>query len=225
MRVLFLVLLLVGCNVDTTGQSFLGAKYISSPLGEGIAPDTDPLFRTDAFDCTTFVETVLSGGDVNKLNKIRYKDGVVDFLNRNHFIESDWLINNSDLVENVSYKYATTDVRHVKIDKANWLKVVHNIDADFDVADVALEYIPYDNLHYFDTDNVLIVLFVADKPKIRDIIGTDLAVYHMGLLLPGGVFRHASSDKQMVTDVDFYEYVAQQKQNKTNLGIVLVGIK
>ena len=225
MRALLLVLLLVGCNVDTTGQSFLGTKYILSPLGEGIAPDTDPLFRTDAFDCTTFVETVLSGGDVNKLNKIRYKDGVVDFLNRNHFIESDWLINNSDLVENVSYKYATTDVRHVKIDKANWLKVVHNIDADFDVADVALEYIPYDNLHYFDTDNVLIVLFVADKPKIRDIIGTDLAVYHMGLLLPGGVFRHASSDKQMVTDVDFYEYVAQQKQNKTNLGIVLVGIK
>ena len=225
MRALLLVLLLVGCNVDTTGQSFLGTKYILSPLGEGIAPDTDPLFRTDAFDCTTFVETVLSGGDVNKLNKIRYKDGVVDFLNRNHFIESDWLINNSDLVENVSYKYATTDVRHVKIDKANWLKVVHNIDADFDVVDVALEYIPYDNLYHFDTDNMLIVLFVADKPKIRDIIGTDLAVYHMGLLLPGGVFRHASSDKQMVTDVDFYEYVAQQKQNKTNLGIVLVGIK
>ena len=71
----------------------------------------------------------------------------------------------------------------------------------------------------------MIVLFVADKPKNRDIIGTDLAVYHMGLLLPNGVFRHASSTKKMVTDVEFNEYIVKQKQNKSNLGFVLVEIK
>ena len=98
MRKLLFFLLLAGCCVfDTTftGQSFLGVPYMNSPLGEGVMPDSDPLIRFDAFDCTTFVETVLAGGDVNKLNKIRYKNGNVGFLNRNHFIESDWLINNA----------------------------------------------------------------------------------------------------------------------------------
>ena len=121
MRIL-LALLLAGCSVGTAGQSFLGARYISSPLGEGVAPDDDPLIRYDAFDCTTFVETVLADGDLKKLNKIRYKNGEIDFLNRNHFIESDWLMNNADLVQNVSNKYGKTSVRNVRIDKTSWLK-------------------------------------------------------------------------------------------------------
>lgn len=224
MRIL-LALLLAGCSVGTAGQSFLGAKYISSPLGEGVAPDDDPLIRYDAFDCTTFVETVLADGDLKKLNKIRYKNGEIDFLNRNHFIESDWLMNNADLVQNVSNKYGKTSVRNVRIDKTSWLKKVHNIDAEYDVIDIDLEYLPYTNVKTINANKVMIVLFVADKPKNRDIIGTDLAVYHMGLLLPNGVFRHASSTKKMVTDVEFNEYIVKQKQNKSNLGFVLVEIK
>jgi hypothetical protein len=194
-------------------------------LGEGVAPDDDPLIRYDAFDCTTFVETVLADGDLKKLNKIRYKNGEIDFLNRNHFIESDWLMNNADLVQNVSNKYGKTSVRNVRIDKTSWLKKVHNIDAEYDVIDVDLEYLPYTNVKTINANKVMIVLFVADKPKNRDIIGTDLAVYHMGLLLPNGVFRHASSTKKMVTDVEFNEYIVKQKQNKSNLGFVLVEIK
>lgn len=224
MRIL-LALLLAGCSVGTAGQSFLGARYISSPLGEGVAPDDDPLIRYDAFDCTTFVETVLADGDLKKLNKIRYKNGEIDFLNRNHFIESDWLMNNADLVQNVSNKYGKTSVRNVRIDKTSWLKKVHNIDAEYDVIDVDLEYLPYTNVKTINVNKVMIVLFVADKTKNRDIIGTDLAVYHMGLLLPNGVFRHASSTKKMVTDVEFNEYIVKQKQNKSNLGFVLVEIK
>ncbi|MBR2511208.1 MAG: DUF1460 domain-containing protein [Alphaproteobacteria bacterium] len=208
-----------------TGHSFLGVPYAESPLGEGVMPDTDPLIRFDAFDCTTFVETVLAGGDVNKLNKIRYKNGNVGFLNRNHFIESDWLINNADLVENVSARYADTAVRHVVIDKQSWLKKVHNIDAYLEPVEIDLEYIPYHNVKNIKIDNMMVVLFVADKPKIHDKIGTDLAVFHMGLLFPDGILRHASSEHKKVIDVDFAEYVAERMKNKTNLGIVLVEIK
>ena len=57
-------------NTTFTGQSFLGAPYMNSPLGEDVAPDSDPLIRFDAFDCTTFVETVLADGDVKKLNAL-----------------------------------------------------------------------------------------------------------------------------------------------------------
>ena len=150
MRWVVAVFVLMGCvthaNDSTIGAQYLGARYLNDPLGEGIAPDPDPLIRTDAFDCTTFVETSLAAGDVDALTKIRYKNGDVGFVNRNHFIESDWIPNNSDLVKNVSAQYGKTAVRHVVIDQAAWLRRVHNIDADDAPVAVDVEYIPYENV-------------------------------------------------------------------------------
>lgn len=224
---LFVVLFLVGCGMvpRLPGHDFLGARYINSPLGEGCAPDSDPLIRFDAFDCTTFVETVMANGDIETLNQIRYKDGKIGFLNRNHFIESDWLVNNSDRVQNVSADYAQTKMRNVIIDKRSWFKKVHNIDTDFKPAAVELEYIPYEFAKDLIIKKTMIVLFIADNTDFRDKIGTDLAVVHMGLIMPNGVLRHASSERGMVVDVPFEEYVNARKKNKNNLGIALVEIK
>lgn len=227
MRILPFLLFLVGCGVTSQlpGHKFLGAPYINSPLGEGIAPDSDPLIRFDAFDCTTFVETVLANGDIETLNQIRYKDGKIGFLNRNHFIESDWLVNNSDRVQNVSADYAQTKMRNVIIDKRSWFKKVHNIDTDFKPAAVELEYIPYKFAKDLIIEKTMIVLFITDNADFRDKIGTDLAVVHMGLIMPNGVLRHASSEHGAVVDVSFDKYMNTRKKNKNNLGIALVEIK
>ncbi len=228
MRFLLFAFILAGCSCGApqyAGHNYLGAKYINSPLGEGVLPDTDPLIRFDAFDCTTFVETVLANGDVKKLNQIRYKNGTIDFVSRNHFIESDWLVNNSNLVENISSEFGKTAVRHVKIDKKSWFKKTHNIDTDFETQDIALEYLPYNAFDDIFVSEPMIVLFVTDNTKIHDKIGTDLAVVHMGFLMPNGVLRHASSAQGRVVDVNFNEYITQRKQNKNNIGIALVKIK
>lgn len=227
-RWLALIFILSGCmapDYNDIGQKYLGATYLDNPLGEELPPDTDPLIRTDAFDCTTFVETALADGDVEKLTKIRYKDGKVGFLNRNHFIETDWLINNSDIVADVTPEYGDVATRTVTIDKQNWMHHVYNIDAEFEPQTVLLKHIPYDNLRQIDVSEPLIVLFIAGNFEKRDIIGTDLAVRHMGFLLPGGVLRHASSQHGRVLDVDFYEYAMQRAKNKNNIGIMLVKIK
>lgn len=227
-RWLTLIFILSGCMAPdyyNIGQKYLGATYLNNPLGEKLPPDTDPLIRTDAFDCTTFVETALADGDVEKLTKIRYKDGKVGFVNRNHFIETDWLINNSDIVADVTNEYGDVATRTVTIDKQNWMHQVYNIDAEFEPQTVLLKYIPYDNLRQIDVSEPLIVLFIAGNFEKRDIIGTDLAVRHMGFLLPGGVLRHASSQYGRVLDVDFYEYAMQRAKNKNNIGIMLVKIK
>ena len=71
----------------------------------------------------------------------------------------------------------------------------------------------------------LIVLFISGNSKICDKIGTDIAVVHMGFLLPGGILRHASKIKKSVVDTDFEEYINKLKQNKNNIGIALVKIK
>lgn len=227
MRKILVVLFLVGCGAvpQLPGHDFLGAPYINSPLGEGCAPDSDPLIRFDAFDCTTFVETVMANGDIGTLNQIRYKGGKIGFLNRNHFIESDWLVNNSDRVQNVSADYAQTKIRSVIIDKRSWFKKVHNIDTDFKSVAVELEYIPYEFAKDLIVEKPMIALFVADNADFRDKIGTDLAVVHMGFLMPNGVLRHASSERKAVVDVPFDEYVNARKKNKNNLGIALVEIK
>ena len=125
---------LCGCSHIKThyiGEQYLNAKYINNPLGEEQAPDFDPLIRYDAFDCVTFVETVLANSDVDKLNKIRYKNGEIDFVKRNHFIESDWLTNNNSIVKNVSKTYGKTKTRTITIDKKNWFKKNFNLDTNF----------------------------------------------------------------------------------------------
>ncbi|MBO5946781.1 MAG: DUF1460 domain-containing protein [Alphaproteobacteria bacterium] len=227
-RLFLLLFILAGCGGDGAefpGQSYLGTRYENSPLGECNPPDDGPLIRFDAFDCTTFVETVLADGCECCLTEIRYKNGEIGFLSRNHFIESDWLNNNSDFVQNVSSQYAPTAVRRVIIDKANWFRVVHGLDVDVAPVVVDLEYIPYEYFNEIIIQGPVIVLFITDNPKNRDKIGTDLAVVHMGLWLPNGVLRHASSERGMVVDVDMADYVAQRMKNKQNLGIAVVEIK
>lgn len=220
-------LFMLACTVpQMPGQEYLGAKYQASPLGEGYGYDPDPLIRDDAFDCMTFVETSLAGGNVDKLNKIRYVDGQPDFMKRNHFAECDWLENNADLLENVSSQYGVTATRIVTIDKKSWFKKIYNIDTNFESQTIQLEYIPYSELKSINNLEPLVVLFVVGKSKKIDIIGTDLAVSHMGFVLPGGkILRHASSDHECVMDTDFENYNAKRAKNSNNLGIVLVKIK
>lgn len=88
-------------NIISAG--FLGKPYILGSLGEGEEGyfDEKSLYHTDGFDCETFVTTVLALSFAeNKeeyhicLQKLRYKDGHLSFINRNHFTGLDWNGNN-----------------------------------------------------------------------------------------------------------------------------------
>lgn len=225
-KLFLLSFLLTSCVTNTQnyfGEQYLNSKYLKDPLGEEKLPDKDPLIRFDAFDCATFVETSLADGDIEKLCKIRYKNGKVDFVSRNHFVETDWLKNNG--FENVSGLYGDVSVRKVVIDKKSWFKKVYNIDTDFQKQTVSIEYIPYKNLSKIDVQSPLVVLFIHDGNGFYKKIGTDLAVVHMGFLLPGNILRHASREYGRVMDVDFETYVNKRQKNKHNLGIALVKTK
>ena len=182
----FLLVVLTACSQNAEskymGHEYVGVRYVNDPLGEEIYPDTDPLIRTDAFDCLTFVETVLANGDVNELNKIRYKNGEIGFANRNHFTELDWVTNNSSRVYEITEKFGTTSTRNVTIDKKSWFKKTHNIDTNIEPVNVSVKYIPYAELKQIKTDRELIELFVIDDPYMRDNIGADLSIEHLGFL-------------------------------------------
>ncbi len=102
----------ISVRLDLLSKKFLGLPYgFQGPLGEGPDGryDQDPLYRFDTFDCTTFVETLVSlaiSTDVEEfesnMNRIRYADANVDYLSRNHFTDLEWIpenINNGLLIE------------------------------------------------------------------------------------------------------------------------------
>ncbi len=210
------------------GQNYIGAKYIENPLGEGQGSnlDSDPLIRTDGFDCVTFFETALSGGDLEKLTKMRYNNGKVDFVSRNHFFETDWLNNNPDILENISDKIAKTRVRHIIVDKQSWMLKTHKIKAKFSKNYANIKYVPYKELleTHINNDSPLVIAFIVNNPKLAKQIGSDIGVNHIGFLLPNGKLRHASIESGRVIDVDFDKYIIERSKSATNLGVAFFKI-
>jgi hypothetical protein len=84
---------------EEISEFFLGQDYRRGALGEGLNArfDESPLFRTDAFDCLTYVNTVLAlyfsrgfNEFVHKMAAINYRHGVISYENRFHFMSVDW---------------------------------------------------------------------------------------------------------------------------------------
>lgn len=128
---------------------FLGFNYEGGPLGEGEQGlyDQDPLLSFKKFDCTTYIETIislsLSGSKddfLSTMNEIRYKDGVVSFITRNHFTSLDWILNNSRILKDITDEVSGDRTAYAKtlIDKKSWYK--HKKDSDLKLgADVSQE--------------------------------------------------------------------------------------
>lgn len=122
--------------IEEKSAQLLGKPYDpTGPLGEGpkgIVSSKPPLCM-DQFDCTTYVETVTASALAKTpeqvkvlLQKIRYEDGKVSYLKRNHFAELDWIPNNEKAG---FYTDITTEVGADKtqsvsatIDRGAWLK-------------------------------------------------------------------------------------------------------
>lgn len=89
-------------RIETLSAALLGRRYRRDPLGEGVGAtiDPDPLLTLEAFDCVTYVETVLAlarAEDVQQaqanLLALRYADGAPSFEGRTHLPSVDWLPN------------------------------------------------------------------------------------------------------------------------------------
>lgn len=123
-------------RVDSASRSFLGAPYEDAPLGEGGRDPYDhgPLYRFDAFDCTTYVETVLAlaasrqaSEFLTKLNRIRYQGAKPRFVARNHFPCIDWIPHNErlgvvrDITTEVGAQWGT-ERTNATVNKRGWFE-------------------------------------------------------------------------------------------------------
>ena len=124
-------------RITDISAKFLGKPYFLGALGEGQHGDYNqlPLYRTDVFDCETYVDTVLAlafasniQGFKNHINQIRYRDGRVAFIYRNHFTCLDWNLNNQhegfvkDITTTIHDKHNKSIVKFARalINKPGW---------------------------------------------------------------------------------------------------------
>lgn len=127
----------LSARITAISAEFLGKPYELGALGEGLGGKYDqfPLYRTDAFDCETFVDTVLALALANNgssferyIRQIRYKNGLVSFVTRNHFTCLDWNINNqqqgfvTDITQDIKDKndHPVALMAQALIDKPSW---------------------------------------------------------------------------------------------------------
>lgn len=124
-------------RLNQISRFFLNTPYDYNALGEGPGADYDqgPLYRTDIFDCETYVDTVVALALSNNLNgftqcikHIRYHHGQVSFTARNHFASLDWNGNNqkNGILKDITQHLVNEDNKPVAeiatalIDKPNW---------------------------------------------------------------------------------------------------------
>src|SRR5262245_51142210 len=87
-------------RIERISAHFLGRPYRVNPL-IGTAEAREVFVHdTDAFDCVTYVETVLAranartaGEFLQRLRRLRYRSGQVSWLCRNHYM-TQWIRNN-----------------------------------------------------------------------------------------------------------------------------------
>jgi len=83
-------------RIEAISRALIGAPYIGYTLIGGPHRTERFVVRDDGFDCVTFCETVLAAARVFRaqdfepeLKKIRYREGAVEWRERNHYF-SDW---------------------------------------------------------------------------------------------------------------------------------------
>lgn len=113
-------------------QQFVKKPYELGALGEGSNGyfDQYPLYRLDAFDCETYVDTVLAlafGHDLESfkqyMRNIRYHQGHISFMERNHFISLDWNPHNQSqgLIRDITQTiYPHPSMAKALVDKSQW---------------------------------------------------------------------------------------------------------
>lgn len=205
-------------RIVVVSARYLGTPYRLDPLGEGpsAAPDPDPLVCHTAVDCQTFVEQVLAEAIASRpsdmlplLTRIRYRDGVIGFGTRNHYMVTDWLPRNRWCLRDVTGLLGVKKVRAMEkvIDRGAFFRARGAPELARHAAPERSRslYIPRGAVQGMmqQIPNGAVLILVQDRPGI--------IAAHCGLAVRQGngalLFRHASQRRRRVVDEPLTEYL------------------
>lgn len=207
----------------------LGQPYEIYLLGE--LPfetyDPQPLYSLGKSDCLVFTEhtyaMALSAdwtGFMRLLQRIRYREGRIGVVTRNHFTETDWNPSNRWLVRDITPEVAGDRVLRFaeKIDRAKFLLGRYHLATAIPVENHTETCLPYAELaraapHLRDGDCVEIVRGVV-KPgaAANDIFGGSAWIGHVGLVAhtPDGTLTIIHSAAPAVREEPLAAFIARE---------------
>ncbi len=203
----------VGNRIDILSRRFLGRRYKTNPL-IGSA-DTAEVFTAslDGFDCVTYIETVLalarasSANDfIERLRKIRYERGRVEWKRRNHYMTS-WVRNNvgQDIIMPVLIPGAPILSR---------IRVLNAV-AGLAARRIRVKCIPKAALQrlerHLQTGDL--IMFASTRKN--------LDVFHAGIIVRGRrrvLLRHASRSRGRVVEQELAEFLRANRM----AGVIIV---
>lgn len=179
-------------RIDGISAALRGTRYQADTLIGGPRRPEQFVLRDDAFDCVTFCETVLAAARVqdigsfeDALREIRYRNGFVNWFERNHYF-FEWCEHN---VDNKTCRW---------LDLLGAIDMSKTVDSQKGLSRrcFAMRVIPR-----------AVLLANADKLVTGDIIGfvsrrPDLDYFHCGFIVRNAVLtlRHASEHRGHVLD-------------------------
>jgi len=203
-----------GDRVADLARAALSTPYAADPLGEGPgAPyDADPLMDLSKADCVTFVEQILALAAAKSyqdafdiLQKIRYRNGEIAFENRNHFMEADWIVNNTFCKDSTGSLGVATEKSTRTIGRRHFytLKKLEALAAAAVDQEMTIEYVPLASAGLAEPN--------LPSPALILLIGNVdwLFTLHCGLFIRDetgrGLFYNASSKQGKVVAPPFSE--------------------
>lgn len=258
-------------RIEWISKQFIDVPYVLGSLGEGpnARYDQFPQYRIDAFDCDTYVNTVVSLALAQSLpafqqcmKHMRYSNSKVSYIQRTHFTGLDWnqyhqqegLFKDITLTIKNSKNQSVAQLATAQIEKPNWyaLKTIDTIrlqnadkikeeerlnelkakGAKLEVASEQVPYLPFTalfpeknkpDMHLFaQIPNGAIIEIVRPNWNLREKIGTDLNISHLGFAIRTKdqlYFREASSEYGKVVDVPLIDYLQKASASPTIKGI------
>lgn len=201
----------VSQRMDFISAALRGTRYRANTLIGGLRKPEKFVVRDDVFDCVTFLETVLAGADAREpeqfdvlLRKIRYRNGVVEWRERNHYF-FDWCQHNVD----------NGLCRWLAIDGA--IEIHKTCDSQRGLG-----------LRRFTMSVVPSAKLPANQSMLQtgDIIGfvsrrADLDYFHAGMIAFGNdntlLLRHASESERSVLDERLTRFIARWRVRYVSL--------
>ncbi len=188
-------------RIDLISKFLIGKPYRVNPIIGSFEEEEKFTLPLDGFDCVTFIETVLSFAlskntteVLENARKIRYLNGNIAWLTRNHYM-TDWLSRNID-TGLVSYCSELDESVHSK----RSLSVLPN-------------YPSKDHeLKMCEINSCADIFKKITTPKIL-LIGSNLEnldYFHTGFLIPTKdlyLFRHSAKSLGGVVEENVYDFI------------------
>lgn len=209
-------------RIQHLARKCIGQPYQIYLLGEFPVElfDPQPLYTLQKSDCVVFSEHIYAmalafdwKSFFGMLQRIRYRNGEISLVTRNHYTELDWNRNNNWLVEDITVALGGEYVDTVTstYDKANFFRK-WGLGRNFPADTLSWTYIPYQHIEE-----------VIDKLKPGDFVNVvrgnedDKWIGHVGLITRGanGEINFLHSAKPEVREQPLLEYM--QESLKLNL--------